>query len=274
MTEYLNVEGGRISYEVAGEGPLVVLSHGIGDRRQAFRYLSAALLGAGYRVASVDLRGHGESDTGFASHTRADTAADLLALIRHLGGPAILVGHSFSAGSAALAAVEGPEEITAIVQIGPGTRTPSMRLRDVSWRFVKGMTLILGATLLRSVRVWRRYLDHAYPGVRPADYEAQMSALTAKMAEPGRMAAFAAMMTSSAAESGAALPRVAVPALVIMGTMDPDFTSPRGEAEDLARILPRGEAVMIEGSGHYPHAQHPAETNAAVLGFLKAHALA
>jgi len=40
MTEFLSVEGGRIAYDVTGSGPLVVLSHGIGDRRQAYRFLA------------------------------------------------------------------------------------------------------------------------------------------------------------------------------------------------------------------------------------------
>lgn len=84
MTEFLEVEGGRIAYDVAGEGPLVVASHGMGDRRTAYRFLAPLLVGAGCRVASADLRGSGESSVGFASYTRTDTAADLLALIRHL----------------------------------------------------------------------------------------------------------------------------------------------------------------------------------------------
>ncbi len=35
MTEFLDIDGGRIAYEVTGQGPLVVLSPGMGDRRQA-----------------------------------------------------------------------------------------------------------------------------------------------------------------------------------------------------------------------------------------------
>src|SRR5690242_21805763 len=70
MTEFLDVAGGRIAYDVTGEGPLVVLSHGIGDRRQAYRFLAPTLAQAGYRVANADLRGHGESSLGWASITR------------------------------------------------------------------------------------------------------------------------------------------------------------------------------------------------------------
>ena len=43
MTEFADIEGGRIAYDVTGQGPLVVLAHGIGDRRQAYRFLAPRL---------------------------------------------------------------------------------------------------------------------------------------------------------------------------------------------------------------------------------------
>src|SRR5262245_59508056 len=89
---YLHVPGGRIAYEVAGQGPLIVLSHGIGDLRQSYRFLSPLLVRAGYRIANADLRGHGDSSIGFESVSRSDVAGDLLGPIRHLGGPAVIVG--------------------------------------------------------------------------------------------------------------------------------------------------------------------------------------
>ncbi|MFD0784831.1 alpha/beta fold hydrolase, partial [Micromonospora azadirachtae] len=52
--------GGRIAYEVQGAGPLVVLSHGMGENRASWRHLVPLLVAAGYRVAAVDVRGHGE----------------------------------------------------------------------------------------------------------------------------------------------------------------------------------------------------------------------
>ena len=99
MTEFLSVEGGRIAYDVTGSGPLVVLSHGIGVRRQDYRFLAPMLAQAGYRVANADLRGHGESSTGWGSITRTDVAGDLLALTGDLDGPAVIVGHSISGGA-------------------------------------------------------------------------------------------------------------------------------------------------------------------------------
>ena len=67
--------GGRIAFDMTGSGPLVVLSHGIGDRRQAYLFLPPMLALAGYRVVNADLRGHGESSMAWASITRTDVAA-------------------------------------------------------------------------------------------------------------------------------------------------------------------------------------------------------
>src|SRR5262252_9659982 len=134
MTEFLDVADGRIAYDVTGEGPLVVLSHCMGDRRQVYRFLAPKLAQAGYRVASADLRGHGESSMGWKSVTgteaitRTDIAGDLLALIRHLGGPAVIVGHSISGGAATVAAAKQPDLVSGIVEINPFTKTQRLNL--------------------------------------------------------------------------------------------------------------------------------------------------
>jgi len=119
----LDVPGGRIAYDVTGSGPLVVLSHGIGVRRRDYRFLAPMLAQAGYRVANADLRGHGESSMGWASITRTDVAGDLAALIGHLGGPAVIVGHSISGGAATVAAATRPDLVAGNVEINPFTRT-------------------------------------------------------------------------------------------------------------------------------------------------------
>src|ERR1700727_3241303 len=112
MTEFLDIKGGRIAYDVTGEGPLIALSHGIGDRRQVFRFLAPELVRAGFRVVAADMRGHGESSMGdWKSISRTDVAGDLVALIRHLGGPAVIVGHSLSGGAATIAAATAPDPV-------------------------------------------------------------------------------------------------------------------------------------------------------------------
>ena len=58
-----------------------------------------------------------------------------------------------------------------------------------------------------------------------------------------------------------------VPTLVVFSTRDPDFDDPAVEARWIAGKM-HGEIHMIEGAGHYPHAEMPAETAALILPFL------
>jgi pimeloyl-ACP methyl ester carboxylesterase len=281
MTEYMDIEGGRIAYDEIGSGPLVVLSHGIGDRRQAFRFLAPRLAQAGYRVVSADLRGHGESSMGWTSVTgkeaitRTDIAGDLLALIRHFGGPAVIVGQSISGGAATIAAAKEPELVSGIVEIGPFTRVIKISLGGLlrNRRYRQGGTRLMRTQLMHSLPAWMSYLDLAYP-TKPADYAEYMAALRAKLTEPGRMAEFIKTGKSTPADAGAQLPNIRCPALVIMGTLDPDFADPRAEAEAVVAEMPpgRGTVAMIEGGGHYVHAQCPDEVAALLTGFLKEHA--
>lgn len=274
MTEFLELDDGRLAYDVIGDGPLIVLAHGMGDNRAAYREVAAGLAAAGYRVASVDQRGHGESSTGWPSYTRTDSAADLLAVVRHLGGPAVLVGHSFTGGSVTIAAALEPESVTAIVEIGPFTRAQKVDLGGLfsNARYRKGMMLLTGVGLFRGVGLWKRYLQHACPGARPAGFAAHLAALDADLRRPGRMAVLGRMAMSAPTDAGARLGDIRCPALVVEGSLDPDWVDARAEGEAVVAAMPAGlgRVEVIEGAGHYPHVQFPAEVVAAVLAFLGA----
>ncbi len=276
MTEFLDVEGGRIAYELTGEGPLVVLAHGMADNRNAYRFLAPVLTQAGYRVANTDLRGHGESSTGWSSYTRADTAADLLALIRHLGGPAVIVGHSFAGGSATIAAARAPELVSAIVEISPFTRVAAISVGALltNRRYRRGGVRLIGVALTGSVGIWASYLNLAFPGRKPSDYAEAIAALQANLREPGRMPAVQKMGRSQPADATAALGGIRCPALVFMGGLDSDWPDPKAEGDKIIAEMPAGlgRLVMIDSAGHYAHTQFPDQVAAALLPFLKEHA--
>ncbi|WP_149203375.1 alpha/beta fold hydrolase [Actinotalea subterranea] len=273
MTTFLEVDGGRLAYDVVGDGPLVVLAHGMGDNRGVYRELAGLLAEGGYRVASVDQRGHGESSTGWPSYTRTDSAADLLAVVRHLGGPAVLVGHSFTGGSVTIAAAQAPELVRAVVEIAPFTRAQKPDLRGLLThaRYRRGMLLLLGAGTFRSVGLWTRYLEHAYPGARQPGFDEHLAALDADLRRPGRMAVVGRMGMSAPTDAGAHLGDVRSPVLVLEGSLDPDWVDPRAEGEGVVAAMPAGvgRVEVIEGAGHYPHAQRPTEVAAHVLAFLE-----
>jgi pimeloyl-ACP methyl ester carboxylesterase len=76
-TSFLDRPHGRLAYDVTGQGPLVIASTGLGDGRQSFRFLVADVAGAGYRIATMDLRGHGQSSTGWPTYDETAIADDL-----------------------------------------------------------------------------------------------------------------------------------------------------------------------------------------------------
>lgn len=122
QVEKLERPEGAIAYEVEGSGPLIVALPGMGELRSSYRFTVPALVNAGFRVATMDLRGHGDSDATFSRYDDVAAGEDALALIKHLGGPATIIGNSMGAGAATWAAAEQPKAVTSLVLIGPFVR--------------------------------------------------------------------------------------------------------------------------------------------------------
>ena len=274
-TEFMEVPGGRIAYQVVGQGPLVVLSPGMANTRSSYRFLAPLIANAGYRVASVDLRGHGESSTGWDSYRPADTAGDLIEVIKQLRGPAVIVGQSFSGGAATIAAATHPDLVSAIVEIDPFTRPAEINvsalLRNAAYR--RGGLLLARFLVTGSVTAWSKYLNVAYPGRKPADWDTWLAALQANLREPGRVKAAQSMAKSKLVGATALLASVGCPALVLMGSNDSDWADPEAEAAAIIDLLPAGlgRYEMIESAGHYPHAQYPQQVADIVVPFLAEH---
>ena len=271
MTEHLTIGSNSIAYDLSGHGPLVVLAHGIGDSRHSYRFLAPALAAAGYRVANVDIRGCGDSGLGWDGYTRTDIAGDLLAVVRQLGGPAVIIGQSISGGAATIAAATAPDLVSGVVELAPFTRNQSIDVGGLVRvrRYRAGYAHIAQVIIRGSLPSWKKYLDLAVP-VKPADWDAELARIDAKLREPGRMKVLQAMAKSSPADADAQLGRVTCPVLVIVGTLDPDWADPRAEGERIVADLPAGlgELEVIDGAGHYLHAQTPDEVLALALPFL------
>jgi pimeloyl-ACP methyl ester carboxylesterase len=274
-TRHLNLTEGTLAYDLTGEGPLVVLAHGMGDSRHSYRHLAPALVAAGYRVANLDIRGCGDSSAEWPGYSRTDIAGDLVALVRHLvgdsGDRAVLVGQSISGGAVTIAAATAPELIAGVVELAPFTRKQATDLGGLlrSKRYRSSGTLLARALLLGSLPAWMKYLELAYPA-KPADWSAERARIETSMSRPGRMKALQAMAKSSPADAGAQLSNVHCPVLVVEGSLDPDWADPRTEGERIVADLPQGlgELAVIDGAGHYPQAQTPEQLLALTLPFL------
>ena len=261
-TRHLHRPEGKIAYELQGEGPLVILVPGMGELRSSYRFLAPELAAAGYRVASTDLRGHGDSDTTFSSYGDVATASDIHALIRELGAPAVVVGNSLAAGAGVIVAAEHPEDVSALVLVGPFVRNP--KAGAVMQALFRAMTAPLWVA-----RVWKAYLPTLNAGRKPVDFDDYRDAVYTSLRRPAYGKAFSqTTRQTDHAPAEAVLSRVSAPTLVIMGVKDPDFSDPTGEATWIGDTL-GAEVVLVQDAGHYPQAQQPEVTSRAVLGFLQ-----
>jgi pimeloyl-ACP methyl ester carboxylesterase len=260
-TRFIDVpREGRIAYDVQGAGPLVLLVPGMGDLRSGYRFITPRLVAAGYTVVTTDLRGHGDSDAAFSSYGTDATAADIAALLRHLGEPAIIVGNSMAAGSAVIVAAEFPELVSGLVLVGPFVRPPATS---------KAALVFFRIFMARpwAAAAWKAYMPTLYSGTRPADFADYRSAVIASIKRPGYARAFSLTTHADHTHAGESLAAVSAPALVVMGSKDPDFAQPHAEAEWIAQTL-HGTAVMIPEAGHYPQSQRPELVATAIVEFL------
>jgi pimeloyl-ACP methyl ester carboxylesterase len=97
-----------------------------------------------------------------------------------------------------------------------------------------------------------------------------MSEITTMLSEPARMKALQAMGKTTPVDAGQQLGNVRCPVLVVQGSADPDWADPRAEGEAIIADLPTGlgRLEMVDGAGHYPHVQFPAQVATAMLTFL------
>ena len=262
--EYLQRPEGRIAYSVDGpaDGRLVVLVPGMGDLRSTWRDLVGPLLDAGHRVAVMDLRGHGDSDTTFRTHGDLATADDVLALVDRLGGPAVLVGNSMGGAAAAYAAAERPDAVAALVLVAPV-------LRDSG---AGSLARLLYPVLFArpwGARTWAAYYRGTLNRGRKARWlDEHVAEIRRSLGDPTHLAQFRSLMRQlTHAQVTARLADVHAPAIAFVGRLDPDFKDPAAEAVWIEQQL--GARVhLLDDVAHYPQHQAPELVVPRMMDFL------
>lgn len=260
---WMKVHGGYIAYDDSGgNGPIIICVPGLGDLRQQYRFLAPRLKVAGFRVVTMDVRGHGQSSVDWPDYSAASVGADVVSLIHLLGAKKVyIVGNSMAGAAAVWAAAEIPGAVAGIVLIDPFVREmpPSVFLNA----FLKVATLRPWGPSF-----WSMYYGSLYKSSPPSDLPAYRDALVANLKEPGRIEAVKAMIFASKSPCEARIPKVRAPVLVMMGSQDPDFDNPATEAKWVADHL-HGKKLMIAGAGHYPHVEYPDIASAAIVAFIE-----
>jgi pimeloyl-ACP methyl ester carboxylesterase len=261
-TKFLDLPGGRLAYDDTGTGPLIVCIPAMLDLRSELRFLTPLLVKAGFRVVTFDQRGMGETDAAWPAYGSTPMAHDLIALLRHLdAGPALIYGTSNGSAAAVYAAAEAPDLIKGLVLAAPFVRDGEPPLLARAFMAIMRIPGLARPLYLSYFPKWE-------PN-RPADFDEHKAKLAANLAEPARRGIVKTYMTQQThAEAEARLSKVRAPALVIMGTGDPDWPDPVAEGRWVAGQL-SAELVLLDGAGHHPHTEFPEKIADAVVAFAQ-----
>jgi pimeloyl-ACP methyl ester carboxylesterase len=251
--------------EALGEGPPVVLLHGLSATRRNVVQGSRALVKRGYRLISYDARGHGRSSPA-PSYEYTDLVRDLVAVLDHLDlERAALVGSSMGAATAMAFTLEHPERVPALVQITPAY-TGYARTGNADGDVWEKLACALDEGIDRFVEVAQptglpeRWRDVAREASRQRmERHEDLTAVAQALRE---------LPPSIAWKGLEALSDLDVPVLVVGSRDDSDWLHPLGVAEEYCRKLPRGELV-VEDKGESPLAWQGARLSNVIADFLE-----
>jgi pimeloyl-ACP methyl ester carboxylesterase len=280
----VDVNGIAIHYQQRGDGPDLVMVHGLATSL-AFWWTPAALaVRAGFRVTTFDLRGHGRSATPASGYTVPDLAADLAGLVDLLGMDRIhLVGHSLGGEIAASVAVARPQRVSSLTLADtrvralqpenrwsdwPNRRAVADRLRSVGIVVAEGETET-GQRLLEDLaRSGQTHLVHQLSGdAAPPSGRFGIWGRRAAAQWLGLLATTSARADFAAAggPTEADLRAVTVPVFGMYGEWSPCLPTLQG----LQRVLPGCRHVVIPQAGHFHPVTRPAAFVAVLLSFLQ-----
>jgi pimeloyl-ACP methyl ester carboxylesterase len=252
----LDRDGVRIHYDVTGDGPALLLTHGYSATGEMWRGQLGAL-SPYFKVITWDMRGHGASDypQDQAAYSEAATVADMAALLDAVGAERAVVGGLSLGGYMSLAFHRAhPERTRALLIIDTGPGYKNDQARD-GWN----ANAIRRAERLEAEGLGD--LSKAGAEVRQARHRDAT----------GLARAARGMLTQHDARVIESLPAIAVPSIVIVGADDTPFLA---ASDYMAAKIPGAKKVVIENAGHSANIDQPQAFNTALLAFLKDTALA
>jgi pimeloyl-ACP methyl ester carboxylesterase len=249
---------GTLSYQVEGIGTPVLCLPSLGDTRRQYETFAPAMVAAGYRVITTDLRGMGASGGKFKSYTIDALADDIKAILDNERiERAIIVGCSISGASAGLFALQQPQRVIGQILINPLMRTGS-------WLQVRFLTTLLALPGVGKM-TWLSYFKSLYPA-RPVEAE-YLDGVKTAISRPGAMRSVIKMCEAPRLDER--IKEMNVPTLILLGSKDPDFKDVGKEAATLREELPAARVEVFDGIGHYPQREAPEMTMPVVLAWLK-----
>ncbi len=253
--ETADIGGRRISYVGTGQdGDVVLLVHGYGGDRNSWLFLQEPLA-ARHRVYALDLPGHGTSSKDVGDGSVGTLADAILGVLDAIGAKrAHLVGHSLGAAAAIAATARDPGRISSLTLIAPAGFGPAINagylrgFADAQTR--RELKPVVGQLFADEALVTRQMVDDLLAYKRLDGVHAALHALLETLLDGD----------TQRIDSAAAIAAVggAVPVTVVWGSADRII--PAVQAESVAGVVRH----LVEGTGHMPQMERPAEVQAAI----------
>ena len=243
-------DGVQIFYEVVGDGPAVLLSHGYGATAQMWQG-QRELIAQSHKLIVWDMRGHGQTDSpdDQSCYSEAETVADMAAILDAEGVDDAVIGGLSLGGYMSLAFhVAHPDRTRALMlfDTGPGYNNPKAR---EGWN--------TGMAIPRAEALERDGLA-ALGGSEEVRVSTHRSAEGLARAARGMLAQFDNRIIQS-------LAGIDKPTLVLVGERDEPFLA---GTDYMANKIPNSTKVVVPNAGHAANIDNPDDFNAAVAAFL------
>ncbi|MFG3162764.1 alpha/beta fold hydrolase [Streptomyces sp. NPDC048232] len=261
----MTVDDTALHYDDLGspDGMPVVLIHGHPFNRTLWAPQAHALVAAGHRVVTPDLRGYGESDVTPGKVFLSDFADDVAALLDHLGIERAVVGGVSMGGQIAMEFCRRhPGRVRALVlsdtsALAETDEGKAYRNRLADRLLAEGMAgyadEVIGKMLASyNVDALPDVAAHVLGMMRATDPRGAAAALRGRAERP---------------DYRDTLATVAVPTLIVVGA--DDVFTPVSEAEAIAGLVPHATLSVVDGAGHLPGAEQPERFNTVLLDFLR-----
>ena len=271
--QYATVGGVRTHYVECGQGPTVVLMHGLSASLWNWWHNIPALA-QHFHVVAFDLKGCGNSSKQRGAYTPEACVSQLIGLLDHLGVErAALVGHSMGTRVALTTTLYHPERVRALVLTSPSTY-PQITRRALNFLILPGVgelytQLLFSGKVDHLVQRALRSCMHPAATITPDEVYWNKAA----GAQHKRRLAQTYLRYGRHMRFHKPWPliercrEIAAPALIISG--DTDRLVPTDSCARLAQELPHARLEIWPMTGHLPHAEHPERYNATLGAFLR-----
>jgi len=269
------LHGHRVRFHSSGDGPLLVLLHGIASTADTWAPVATGLA-ASHTVLAPDLLGHGSSAKPRGDYSLGAYASGVRDLITALGHErATVVGHSLGGGIAMQFAYQFPERVERLVLISSGGlgREVHPILRASTLPGSEIVLALLG-------RRWLRTTGGAVGatlgrlGLRAGEDLAGVAAGIASLGDADARGAFVHTARAAIDPGGqrvSATDRLYLaahlPTLIVWGERDPIIPAAHGEAAHAA--IPGSRLEIFAGAGHFPHREQPVRFVSLVEDFVR-----